>query len=179
MSQSQSTSQEISEWHHQTAANHMHEITAWNVFTNWGYSAPTVRGNTNVAVIQIKCTCRIKGGNANWKTVDVVEWKGKVLNKGWVGLKEERRGPAESEQMEKQTAHWLSAAKEREKGMFNTLYASLLVSLFPNMQRISNPSPLSCTHIHTRSRQAEDGNYEHWAAARQRERNDQQKENIQ
>lgn len=91
----------------------------------------------------------------------------------WVkdGLDENelRTRPAESEGMEKQTKEWLSTARERERGMFNTLYVSLshLLSLLPNLQGISNPSPLLLTHTHTQHRQAEDGKYEHCTAARQ------------
>ena len=69
--------------------------------------------------------------------------------------------------------------RERERGMFNTLYVSLLllVSVSQHAKNIK-PIPLSPdTHTHTdthsdtlthiRSRQAEDGNYEQCAAARQ------------
>lgn len=97
------------------------------------------------------------------------------MGKGWVGWKwvenktswEWRNGKADQGVTQ-------YSQRERERGMFNTLYVSLshLLSLLPNLQGISNPSPSSWrTHTHTQHRQAEDGKYEHCTAARlQREK---------
>lgn len=58
-------------------------------------------------------------GDAKYSTTQgEKQWRRKVLKKVWSGwLVEKKRGggPAESEQMEKQTGEWLSTASERER----------------------------------------------------------------
>lgn len=107
--------------------------------------------NSKVPIIQTTFPCvERKGGHWKWKRVKDKEQNEEVkfLNKGSVGLK--RRVEA-SWELTNGKADWgvtQYSERERERGMFNTLYVSLLhlLSLFPNMQRISNPSPPLLTH---------------------------------